>query len=299
MKQKIYQFIYHRDVNFVLRNINKFLTRILPGALKIPPSGVITIKNEDGQSLKIKTNQTSYVTQLLFWNGYEAFEYTDIFIELAKKIDVFYDIGANIGYYSLLAKMENPEIKVVSFEPASGPLFYFKENIKLNNFSNIEAVDLALSEKSGEITFYEIQNKKYSYLKHNLAGEGNAGSKTSHRNFVPVKVKTETLDQYVSAENEQNIDLIKMDTEGTEHLILNHSKYVLDHMKPIVICETLYNTIESELETIFKKRGYEFYNHTDAGLEKVDSIIRAEDDGVRNCFFVHPSKFELIEEFIR
>ncbi|MEL7121888.1 MAG: hypothetical protein AAFO07_20740, partial [Bacteroidota bacterium] len=69
-------------------------------------------------------------------------------------------------------------------------------------------------------------------------------------------------------------------------------------MKPIVICETLFNTIESELESIFKNYGYEIYNHTDKGLKKVDSIVRAEDDGIRNCFFVHPSKKEIIEEFV-
>ena len=69
-------------------------------------------------------------------------------------------------------------------------------------------------------------------------------------------------------------------------------------MKPIIICETLFNTIEPELESIFKLYGYDFYNHTESGLEKVTSIIREKDNGVRNCFFVHPSKYHLIEEFI-
>jgi hypothetical protein len=50
---------------------------------------------------------------LLFWNGHRNFEYTDIFIKLIKKVHVFYDIGANIGYYPLLAKKENPEIKAL------------------------------------------------------------------------------------------------------------------------------------------------------------------------------------------
>ncbi len=90
-----------------------------------------------------------------------------------------------------------------------------------------------------------------------------------------------------------------MDTEGTEHLILEHSHSVLEKFKPIIICETLFDTIESDLEIIFRKYGYEFYNHTENGLEKVDSIIRKEDNGVRNCFFVHPSKFSQIKEFVK
>ncbi len=47
--------------------------------------------------------------------------------------------------------------------------------------------------------------------------------------------------------NEEELDLIKLDTEGTEHLILKHANIILEKFKPIVICETLYNTIEPEL----------------------------------------------------
>lgn len=298
MKQIIYKTIYSSFLNKVLRNTNKTLTPILPDKFKIPPSGIMTIKNSEGKTLKIKTNQTNYLTQLLFWEGYKNYEYTDIFLKLIKKVNVFYDIGASIGYYSLLAEMENPEIKVIAFEPASGPLYYLSENVRINNFKNITVEDIALSEKSGEITFYEIKNKKYKYLEHNLAGESNAGSKTEGRNFFPTSVKTTTLNKYISKANEKKIDLIKMDTEGTEHLILDQSDIVLGQMRPIIICETLYNTIEPELQSIFEKYGYEFYNHTDDGLKKVKSIEREDDNGVRNCFFVHPDKFELIEEFI-
>lgn len=298
MKQIIYRAIYNKTGNKVLRNTNKLLASIIPNLIKISPSGTIKIFNKEGGILKIKTNQTSFITFLLFWKGYLNFEYTRIFIKLIKKVAVFYDIGANIGYYSLLAEWENKEIRVVGFEPASGPLFYFKENVRINNFTNIKVESLALSHQEGEITFHEVQNNKYSYLQHNLAGEGNAGSKTTGRNFVPHKVKTTTLNQYVKGYEKNSIDLIKMDTEGTECLILEHADFILKEMKPIIICETLFNTIEAELEEIFTLHGYEFYNHTDDGLKKVESIIRENDNGVRNCFFVHPSKFTLIEEFV-
>ena len=299
MKQLIYKVIYNKHVNKILRNLNRILKPILPEKIKLPPSGIIRFKNNLGQVLSIKTNQTSYITQLLYWDGYQNFEYTDIFIKLIKKINVFYDIGANIGYYSLLAEIENKNIKVIGFEPANGPLFYFRENIKINKFKNIRVESLALSDKEGEITFYEIRNKKYTYLEYNLAGEGNSGSKTSGRNFVSISVKTTTLDKYVENAKEANIDLIKMDTEGTEHFILENSDNVLKLMKPIIICETLFNTIELELEKLMRSYGYEFYNHTEMGLKKVNTIVREEDNGVSNCFFVHPNKFDLIEEFVK
>lgn len=296
--QLIYKIIYHPAINRMLRTINKALYSLLPEKLTIPPSGVLRIAGPRERTLKVKTNQTSYLTHLLFWNGYEQFEYTPIFVVLIQKVNVFYDIGANIGYYSLLAALVNPNTRTVGFEPASGPLFFFRENVRLNNFDNITIEDVALSDQMGELTFYEIRNKKYPYLKHNLAGESNAGSKTKSRDFVPVVVRTTTLENYVDAHESQRIDLIKMDTEGTEHHILAHAGRVLKDMKPIVICETLFNTIESELESIFSQYGYEFYNHTREGLKKTDTIIRTVDNGIRNCFFVHPEKFDLIKEFV-
>ena len=138
MKQLIYRTIYSRTGNRFFRNINKFLFPVLPDKIKIPPSGTIKIRDTDKRALKISTNQTNYLTQLIYWEGYQNFEYTDIFIELIKKVSVFYDIGANIGYYSLLAEWQNKDIKVVGFEPAGGPLFYFKENVAINQFEKIK-----------------------------------------------------------------------------------------------------------------------------------------------------------------
>ena len=198
IQQIAYKFIYNGKVNFVLRNINKILLPFLPEKIKISPSGILKVKNQEGRVLKIKTNQTNYLTRLIFWEGgYQNFEYTGIFIKLIKKMKIFYDIGANIGYYSLIAAMENKDIEVVGFEPATGPLTYFRENVRINNFKNITVESSALSQKEGEIEFYEIKNKKYKYLEHNLAGESNAGSNTTGRNFIAVNVKTTTLDNYV------------------------------------------------------------------------------------------------------
>jgi len=299
MKQIIYQIIYSPSINFVLRSLNKFFYPILPPKVMLPPSGFVMIKNEHGRSLKLNTNQTNYLTKFIFWEGgYQSFEYTSIFLKLIKKLHVFIDIGANIGFYSLLAAMENKDIQVIGFEPAEGPLYFYRKNVQENGFKNIRIEPIAISDQNGNIDFYEIKNQKYKYLQHNLAGESNAGSKTSGRNFVINTVSSLTFDDYARINKIDNIDLIKIDTEGTEHLILAKADNVLREIKPIIICETLFNKIEGDLEKIMKSFGYEFYNHTELGLKKVQSIVRKKDNGVRNCFFVHPSKFSLIEEFV-
>lgn len=296
--QLVYKIIYYAPINKILRHINFALRNCVPKKIKIPPSGTLQLKTDSG-NIKITTNQTSYLTQLLFWKGYKNFEYSEIFEKLSKNISVFLDIGSNIGYYSLLAAKSNTNITAYAFEPAIGPKFYLKENIVLNKFKNqIEPINVALSNISGTIDFYEVENVKYKYLKYNLAGEGNAGTKTTSRNFVKNTVKAITLEEFVKSKRINKIDLIKIDTEGTEIDILNSGKNIIRQYEPIVICETLFNTIEDELDAFFNEFNYQFFNHTSQGLKKVDTIKRSEDNGIRNCFFVPKSKLGWISEFI-
>ncbi|MCB4799193.1 FkbM family methyltransferase [Neotamlana laminarinivorans] len=296
--QIIYKLIYQKHINYVLRNINYVINPFIPKKIKIPPSGILNLKTDSG-IIKIATNQTSYLTQLLFWKGYKYFEYSEIFEKLCKQTTNFLDIGSNIGYYSLIAAKANPEIKIYAFEPALGPKHFLKKNILINNFESIiSPINLALSDNSGTIDFYEVKSKKYTYLEHDLAGEGNAGTKTSSRNFIKNTVTATTLSEFVTQNKLSKIDLIKMDTEGTEITILKASKETIAKHEPIVICETLYNTIENELDDFFNSLNYLFFNHTKQGLKEVKTITRSKDNGIRNCFFVPKSKLNLIETFI-
>lgn len=298
MKEFFYKIIYNERLNYFLRNINFLVSKIFPKIIKIHPSGTLSI-TERNKKILIQTNQTNYVTSLIFWEGHKKFEYSTIFIDLIPQISNFYDIGANIGYYSLLASKLNPSMRITSFEPANGPHFYLEKNVEINHAENVTVEKLALSGSTGEIQFNEVRNSKYSYLKYNLSGEGNTGSKTSEKSFVTYKVRTTTLDNYMESIHQSTpLDLIKIDTEGSEHIILRNATMVLSENKPIIICETMYNVIEEDLEEIMRNYNYEFYNHTSTGLIKVKTLHRQFDNGVRNCFFVHPDKFHLIEKYV-
>ena len=298
IKDLIYTFIYHKEVNKILRSINKFMDPVLPNWMRIHPSGMIRVSDHLDRTVKILTNQTNYITYLIFWGGVSNFEYAKIFSNLIKNVDSFVDVGANIGLYSLIAGANNSKCRVFSFEPSRGPLHYLRKNISLNRFSNIEVVPTALSNTNGKIEFYEQTNRKYKYLKYNLAGESNAGTKTDKEKFIKFSVESRTLDSYLSNVKNIQIDLIKLDTEGTEFEILEGAVNTIDSMKPIVICETLYNVIERDLEAFFLPRNYVFYNVHPNGLVKVRSIIRHVDDGIRNVFCVPPEKSHLIEEYV-
>lgn len=291
----VYNIIYHPFFNVIVRNLNRLVYIFFPKILKLNPSGKLRIKlNKD--VIIINTNQTSYLTYLLYWYGIEQFEYSPIFLKLIKKVNTFYDIGSNIGYYSLLGAKVNPNLSVEAFEPSPGVLMYLQKNIKDNLFeSRIICNSIALAESKGKLSFNEIYNPKYPNTP-NLSGEHNLGTKFLSSNKI--SVDSETLDNFYQEWNGSNVDLIKIDTEGTENIILENASHLIENCKPIIICETLFNQIEHKLEEIMLSHGYEFFNHKGNYLVKVTTIKREKDDGIRNCFFVHPSKTYLIEEFL-
>ena len=293
----IYSLIYNPKINWLIRNLNFILSPLLPKKIKIHPSGIINIKIKNQKSIKLKANQTSYVTRELFWKGSKNYEYTPIFIKLVKKASTFFDIGSSIGYYTILGASTNKNLKIEAFEPSTGGMIYLSENVKINNFgSRINVNGLALSNQKGQIDFFEIKNRKYPTI-YNLSGEHNTGTKPRLKSFK-AKVASDTLDNFVKNNNIKSIDLIKLDTEGCEDLILIESFNTINLFKPIIICEVLFNRIENKLEKIMLEHDYEFYNHNGNGLTKVSTIERKLDNGIRNCFFVHPTKKHLIEEFI-
>jgi FkbM family methyltransferase len=71
-----------------------------------------------------------------------------------KDGDVFYDIGANIGIYSLLAKSKFKNLKIYSFEPFLKNFYRLNQNIELNQFDNIHTFPIALSNSNKVSYFY-------------------------------------------------------------------------------------------------------------------------------------------------
>lgn len=139
--------------------------------------------------------------------------------------DVFVDIGANVGYFSLLASQLCS--KVFSFEPNPGCLEQLNKNIELNKRKNIVAKPVGLADKSRIADFHvhDVSNIGGGTLR---AGRGEKFS-----------VKLDTLDAHLSGES---IRLIKLDIEGAEVLALKGASSVLSRPDgPDVICEVSEN----------------------------------------------------------
>ena len=109
----IYQIIYSPAINYILRNINKLVSGLVP-KIKLPPAGIIKIKLSGGETIKLKTNQTDFVAFWVYWKGLYTYEYTSIFEKIISKVNGFVDIGSNGGLYSLIAAKKSENIKILA-----------------------------------------------------------------------------------------------------------------------------------------------------------------------------------------
>src|SRR5690606_21454329 len=77
----IYKVIYHPFFNKILLKFNSILFSLFPKIVRLNPSGKYKFRFSNNDSIILNTNQTSYLTHVLYWNGIEEFEYSNIFIE--------------------------------------------------------------------------------------------------------------------------------------------------------------------------------------------------------------------------
>jgi len=92
--------------------------------------------------------------------SYEEFE-TEVTKKIVNDGDVVLDIGANIGYYTLIfAKLVGKNGKVYAFEPEPNNLAILKKNIEINGYKNIEVIDKVVSNKNGTVKLYISEQNK-------------------------------------------------------------------------------------------------------------------------------------------
>lgn len=293
-------FIYKPGINLILRNLLKPFSKIIPSKYHFLINGKFKIKLEQGKEINIRCNPTSDIARLLFWGGVKAFEYNSvrIFLKLVIKSKVFIDIGANIGYYSLVAATLNNKIKIFAFEPSPAASLYLKRNIRENGFKNIVVEQVALSNFRGNSEFFVVKNPKFSEIENQLCGDSGFNIidlKTP--NYEIINVRTETLDDYVDDNISDRIDLMKIDTEASEHLVLTGGKKVLEYHRPIILCEVLPNRIEDELQTILSKYDYYYFKAHPEGLVRSNALIGSK-DFIKNYFMIPVETIPDMERFI-
>jgi FkbM family methyltransferase len=142
--------------------------------------------------------------------------------------DTVFDIGANVGYVSLtLAKRVGDSGLVIAFEPVPGNVDSFRENIKINRLTNIQLLEFAASDRSGEAIIRVTENLSMASL-------------AWHRNnpsAIEIPIKTVAIDELVESGNLGYPAFVKIDVEGAEGSVLKGMRHTIAAARPILFVE--------------------------------------------------------------
>ncbi len=303
MRILFYKIIYFPFINLLIRSTLRLINKVLKKPIRTAVSGIVTYTMPDGKQFRLSTNESCFVSHKLYWDNPINYEFTPIFIDLIPHCHSFFDVGANIGYFTVLAKIYNPDIQVHAFEPSEGPFYYLAENIKLNHSRQSQGFKTALAGMNGIIQFFDVVSK-YSYLKYHLNGSSSTQNETGIQKPNQYNVEAITLDTFVETHQIHSLDLIKMDTECTEQFILQKGHATIEKFKPIIISE-VYPEIEDEFEVEIKKHDYQIYQYLPDGLRHIQSFketnLAYKGAGTffdRNFFLVPTEKVAIIQKHI-
>jgi FkbM family methyltransferase len=178
------------------------------------------------------------------------------YLGLLRPGDVVYDIGANIGWYSLLAaRVVGPAGSVLAFEPSLENALVARQNAAVNRLANITVIAAALTDEDGWMPFLEKGSLEGRLEK----DDGPAQAERRARQTVQVAGRTlvpaTTLDSWIAHTGQPAPTLIKIDVEGAEVGALRGMLGTLRDARPTLIIE-LHGT-RDEVADELDAAGYE------------------------------------------
>ena len=218
-----------------------------------------TVKTILFDEIKLVLDKNSSLSKSLFRGDFEYQEVQFLKTFLRDK-DIFVDIGANIGYFSIIASKKVKQGKVYSFEPTEKTFERLENSIKINECKNIHAFQIALSDKSEEREF-TVSNDGFDAY-------NSLGNPSQGENFTRSMVQTSTFDEFKKQNNIPNPTIIKIDVEGWEIPVLNGMKDTLStDNAPLLIVEFTEENAQlsgyscSSLYELISSFGYNLYKY--------------------------------------
>ena len=155
----------------------------------------------------------------------------DVFAENVKPGMVVWDVGANIGFYSLIASRLVGDGEVVAFEPLPVNLRALARNLELNAITNVRLVEVALGERAGTAELQLLASQTWAKL-----------DTSADTAFQQEAVASSVIEVQVSTLDAQLLELsppdfVKIDIEGAEVAALRGAPTLLGEHRPTILCE--------------------------------------------------------------
>jgi FkbM family methyltransferase len=192
----------------------------------LPAERFVTIPIRYGFRLKLDLSEPAQ-RKIYFFGDYDERHEITLLRQILLPGDIFWDIGANIGFYTLTASpLVRPQGRVVAFEPASHAWQSLTANLSLNPSDNVQPVQIALSDGSGQAVLYRRAD----------FADGGASliSRDDYHGDSEV-VTTLSLDQFLAQSGSPPPTFMKIDVEGLEGNVLTGGKNILQSGQPPLI----------------------------------------------------------------
>jgi FkbM family methyltransferase len=180
-------------------------------------------------------------TRRACWLGIYERYFQRLLAQELRPASVFYDIGANVGFYSLLASPLVAPGKVFAFEPAPRNLAHLRRHLELNRVNNVEVCEVAISDGSGWESFDEGQDGGSGHL-----GAGN------------LRVRTDSIDGLMSQGQISPPHCIKLDVEGAERRVLAGARNCLQRYRPLILLATHGSDVHNSCREFLLSLNYSF-----------------------------------------
>jgi FkbM family methyltransferase len=261
MLQKISKIIYNLVfyLNFIFEKIFKknflswFNTFLVNDSYKLIKINNIDVKFFCPNPLLISRIENFFIDEP------ETIEWINKF-DNKKKIE-FWDIGANIGQYSIYAAIIKKNISITSFEPSVNNLQVLARNIYINSlFEKIKIFQLPLSDKQN--VFMNMMEEEFlqgaamNTFGYNLNFEGKNKNYQNMYKIFGTNINFLITNNLVSMPN-----YIKIDVDGIEHKILEGAELVLksEELKSILIeINDVYEDQLNSIKNLLTKHGFKF-----------------------------------------
>ena len=218
--------------------------------------------------------------QLLNFGSYEAHE-QDILFRLVQPGMNVLDIGANVGWYSLLIAKKVHGCNVYAFEPLPATFRSLKANVEANGFPNIRVFNFGLSDQDKQIPFYFAPEISGAASGANILGWDTVGE---------VVCRVRPLDE-VWRELSVRVDFIKCDVEGAELFVFRGGMKCITSDHPIILSEMLrkwsakFGYHPNEIISLLEGVGYSCYAIAGSRLTRL--VRMDERTEATNFVFLH------------
>lgn len=165
----------------------------------------------------------------------------EAFQRLVRPGDVVFDVGAHVGFYTVLSSsLAGPGGRVYAFEPLPANLRYLRRHCALNRCTNVTIIEACIGDRAGTARFDDSHGTGVGHL----APGGT------------LEVQVRSLDELIASGEAPVPDVIKVDVEGAERLVLAGAESTLRQHHPVLILSVHSGELERDCREALAGFGY-------------------------------------------